>query len=116
MRPKSPKLLKFCPHDLTRATAVGGFSEVFVDNIFVANEKKILRYSKEGNLINPRYIIWEYEVDHLLLDRFLNLLYISQYGYVDRVDIYKTGLRGIPYRQIPDIGMNLAQMTIPVPD
>ena len=101
---------------LTRATAVGGFTEIFADNIFVSDGKRILRFSKDGKLINPWYLEWEYEVDHLLVDRSLNLLYISQYGYVDRVDIYKMGLQGIPYRQIPKVGLNLAQMTIPVPD
>ena len=101
---------------LTRATAVSGFTNIFVDDIFVADGNRILRFSKEGKLINSRYLLWEYEVDHFLIDRDLNLFYLSNYGYVDRVDIYKTGVQGIPYRQISKVGLNLAQMTIPVPD
>lgn len=101
---------------LTRATAVGGFTNIFADNIFVADGKLIRRFSKDGKLITQIYIDWQYEVDHFVIDRILNLIYVSNYAYVDRVDIYKTGVLGIFFRQIPKIGMNLAQMTIPVPD
>ncbi|MFM7129256.1 MAG: hypothetical protein ACKO0V_07850, partial [bacterium] len=101
---------------LTRATAVGGFTNIFTDDIFVSEAKRIRRYSKDGKLITPDYIVWEHEVDHFFIDRFLNLIHVSNYGYVDRIDIYKLGERGIPFRSIPNVGMNLAQMTIPVPD
>ena len=101
---------------LTRATAVGGFTNIFADSIFVADGKLIRRFSKDGKLITQIYIDWQYEVDHFVIDRILNLIYVSNYAYADRVDIYKTGVLGIFFRQIPNVGLNLAQMTIPVPD
>lgn len=101
---------------LKRATAVGGFSKIFPNNIYVADENRVARYSIEGKLIKPRFIVWDQQIDHLIVDRFLDLIYISSYSYVDHVDVYKLDERGIPYRQIPNVGLNLAQMALPVPD
>lgn len=100
---------------LKRTFDLGGFTFNY-NSIFLIHENRVARYSHDGKLVNPEYIVWDQNIDHVLIDRELNLIYVSCYSYVDRVDVYKLNTRGILVRQIHQVGLNLAQMTLPVAD
>ena len=100
---------------LKRVSCVGGFTRNF-PSLYVANENRVLRYSASGELINPRFIVWDQMIDNMAFDHELDLVYVSSYSYSDRVDVYKLDGRGIPFRKISNVGLNLAQMALPVAD
>lgn len=93
-----------------------GCSSANYRSLFVGDSDRIMRFSWEGKRIHSKYIAASYEIDSVVVDRGLDLIYLTGYSYIDHVDVYKIDVRGILLRKIPNVGLNLAQMALPVKD
>jgi hypothetical protein len=99
-----------------KRSATLGCSSAKLNSLFVSDSNLIMRFSLKGKRIHSKYITTSYDIDSVVVDRGLDLIYLTGYSYIDHVDVYKIDERGILLRKIPNVGMNLAQMSLPVED
>ena len=84
--------------------------------IYVAYDNLVSCYLLSGKIFKRNYIKRNYEISNILIDQSLNLIYTSCYSFVKNIDCFLISSRAIEYKSIENVGLNLAQMVLPVPD
>ena len=84
--------------------------------IYVAFDNLVSCYLLSGKILKRNYIKRNYEISNILIDQSLNLIYTSCYSFVKNIDVFLISSRAIEYKSIENVGLNLAQMALPVPD
>ena len=84
--------------------------------IYVAYDNLVSCYLLSGKILKRNYIKRNYEISNILIDQSLNLIYTSCYSFVKNIDAFLISSRAIEYKSIENVGLNLAQMALPVPD